>query len=112
MKALVTKHYTDRLDEAVHYAGTIVELEQERFEELLGKGYVERLHEEAAEPEPEAVPGAAAPEAAPPEPEAGGAPDLETMTKKQLKAYAQEHGIKVNAKATNAAIIAEIKAAL
>lgn len=108
MKAFVIKNYTDRITGQVRFSDTIVELSDERFGELSRKGYVitppKAEPKVAKQPEPEPAPAA--------EPEPASEVDFETMTKKQLKAYAQEHGIKVDAKATNAAIIAEIKAAL
>lgn len=110
MKAFVIKNYTDRITGQVRFSDTIVELTDERFGELSRKGYVitpqKAEPKVAKQPEPEPEPAPVV------EPEPAPEVDFETMTKKQLKAYAQEHGIKVDAKATNAAIIAEIKAAL
>lgn len=116
MKASVTIPYTDRLTGAVHFSGEAVELSAERFAELLQGGFVSAL--KAAEADSKAVeakPAAAAPEPAEKAAETVSGPqegDLETMTKAQLKKLAAERGVKVAAKATNADIVAAIKAAV
>lgn len=112
MKASVIKHYTDRLTRELHMAGTTVELSAERFAELNAKGYVAEESAREAQAEPEPAPAAEPAQTPAGEPEGAAGPDLEAMTKRQLKELAAARGVKVGSKATNAKLVAAIEAAL
>lgn len=96
MRARVVRAYTDRIDRAVHQAGSEVELSEARAEELEGKGFVTRL---GARTDPGAADGQ------------GGEPDLGQMTAAQLRGLIAGRGGTAPKRANKAQLL-EIAGAL